>query len=181
MNIESFETLVKTERFAKRYFKKLCRKNGHIFCTRCGSRKVSKIRRGRYLCRGCRYEFGDFTGRWIGELNISCRDWLWIIKFFELEVSARKASIQMGLSYPTGLKAFQTMRKAIAAHSVDGDILLQGEIEADEAYFGGRQKGKRGRGARNKIPVFGILERKGIVKVEVLRNVTAEEILTPLR
>lgn len=177
MNIESFEALVKAEKVARRYFRKLCRKNGHVFCTRCGSRKVSKIRRGRYLCRRCRYEFGDFTGRWIGKLNISCRNWLWIIKLFELEVSARKTSIQMGVSYPTVLKAFHILRKAITAHSIDGDILLQGEIEADETYFGGRRKGKRGRGARNKIPVFGILERKGIVKVEVLRNVTAEEIL----
>jgi transposase len=83
----------------------------------------------------------------------------------------------MGLSYPTVLKAFHIIRKAVTANSVDGEILLQGEIEADETYFGGKRKGKRGRGARNKIPVFGILERKGIVKVKVLRNVTAEEIL----
>lgn len=177
MNIESFEALVKTEKSAKRYFTKLCRKNGRIFCTHCGSKKVYRIRRGRYRCSRCRYEFGDFTGRWIGELTISCKNWLWLIKLFELEVSARKASIQIGLSYPTVLKAFQIIRKAITANSIDGEILLQGEIEADETYFGGRRKGKRGRGARNKIPVFGILERKGIVKVEVMRNVTAEEIL----
>jgi len=102
---------------------------------------------------------------------------LWIIKLFELEVSARKTSLQMRISYPTVLKAFQIIPMAITANSADGDLLLQGEIEADETYFGGRRKGKRGRAAAGKIPVFGILERKGIVKVEVLRNVTAEEIL----
>ena len=46
------------------------------------------------------------------------------------------------------------------------DALLSGEIEADESYFGGKRKGKRGRGSRNKVPVFGILERNGNVKVE---------------
>ena len=177
MDIESFELLIKAEKYAKRYFRRLCQKNNRIFCTRCRSRKVYRIRRGRYRCGQCRYEFGDFTGRWIGALNISCRNWLWFIKLFELEVSARKASLQMGISYPTVLKAFQLIRIAITANSMDGDMLLQGEIEADETYFGGKRKGKRGRGAKNKIPVFGILERRGIVKVEVLSNVTAEEIL----
>ncbi len=30
----------------------------------------------------------------------------------------------------------------------------------DESYFGGRRKGNRERGAKGKIPVFGILERE---------------------
>ncbi len=47
----------------------------------------------------------------------------------------------------------------------------------DEAYFGGKRKGKRGRGAAGKIPVFGILERNGVVKVEVLKKVTTDTIM----
>lgn len=39
-------------------------------------------------------------------------------------------------------------------------------------------KGKRGRDAFNKVPVFGILERDGIVKVEVIKDVSAESILS---
>jgi len=38
---------------------------------------------------------------------------------------------------------------------------LKGEIEPDESYFGGRRKGKPGRGAAGKVPVFGILQRGG--------------------
>jgi transposase len=53
---------------------------------------------------------------------------------------------------------------AIVANSPDLK-LLTGEIELDESYFGGKRKGQRGRGAFNKVPVFGILERDGIVKV----------------
>ncbi|NIT26662.1 MAG: hypothetical protein GTN53_29560 [Candidatus Aminicenantes bacterium] len=39
---------------------------------------------------------------------------------------------------------------------------LKGEIEIDDAYFGGRRKGKRGRGARDKsillaLKDFGVL------------------------
>jgi len=40
-----------------------------------------------------------------------------------------------------------------------------------------KRKGKRGRGSQGKIPVFGILERQGKVKVEVVKDVSAESIL----
>ena len=51
----------------------------------------------------------------------------------------------------------------------------------DESYFGGRRKGNRGRGAKGKIPVFGILEREGKVKVEIVKDVTAETLLRETR
>jgi transposase len=66
---------------------------------------------------------------------------------------------------------------AILTNRGDVPDLLAGEIELDETYFGGRRKGKRGRGAFNKVPVFGILERNGVVKVEVIKDVTAETLL----
>ena len=47
----------------------------------------------------------------------------------------------------------------------------------DESYFGGRRKGNRGQESAEKIPVFGILERGGKVRVEAARNVTAETLL----
>ena len=46
------------------------------------------------------------------------------------------------------------------------DDVLKGQIEADEAYFGGKRKGNRGRGARNKTIVFGILERNDEIVVK---------------
>ena len=47
----------------------------------------------------------------------------------------------------------------------------------DESYFGGKRKGNRGRGAKNKIPVFAILERDGKVKVEIVKDVSGETLL----
>jgi transposase len=63
----------------------------------------------------------------------------------------------------------------VASQAEDG--FFKGEIEMDESYFGGRRKGKRGRGAAGKVPVFGIYERNGTVRVEVVKNVTAESLL----
>jgi transposase len=177
MDLKSFEHLIITENTARRFFTSLCWKNYRRFCSRCRSYEIYRIAGKRFRCKRCKYTFHDFTGRWINNLRISCRDWLWIIKFFELELSARKICQQVGLSYPTVLKALNVIRMAIVANNTDSDHLLTGEIELDEAYFGGRRKGNRGRGAAGKVPVFGILERDGIVRVEVVKDVSAKTLL----
>ena len=48
--------------------------------------------------------------------------------------------------------------------------MFEGEIEADESYFGGTRKGKRGRGATGKAAVFGLLKRNGKVYTVVVSN-----------
>ena len=41
----------------------------------------------------------------------------------------------------------------------------------DESYFGAKRvRGKRGRGAAGKTPVFGLLKREGKVYVEIVPN-----------
>lgn len=177
MSIVFFEHIVKTEKRAKYFLRSLCWKNYRRFCPRCRGYRVYRFTGTTYRCKECRYDFHDFTGRWLNRLRISCRDWLWIVKLFELELSALKIAQQLELSYPTVLKAVTTIRLAILAHARDRDDFLLGEVEMDEAYFGGKRKGKRGRGAPSKVPVFGILEREGQVRVEVVKNVTAETLL----
>ena len=55
---------------------------------------------------------------------------------------------------------------------------LSGEVEIDESYFGAKRvRGKRGRGARGKIPVIGLLKRGGKVYVKVVENCSRKELL----
>lgn len=175
MDLNTFEYLCKTENRARLYFKKNCWQNRHVFCTTCRSYRIHDK---KYRCKRCGYKFHDFTIRWLNKVKISYKKWLWIIKLFELEVSARKIAQQVQLSYPTVLKAVTIIRVAIIANTKDARDLLNGEIELDKSYFGGRRKGKRGRGAFNKVPVFGILERNGTVLVDVVKDVTAESLLS---
>jgi len=49
--------------------------------------------------------------------------------------------------------------------------MLQGHVELDEAYVGGRRHGKRGRGAEGKTIVFGMKERGGRMATEVIPDV----------
>jgi len=53
--------------------------------------------------------------------------------------------------------------RTIIAEEMEKAAPLHGEVEVDEGYFGGRRKGKRGRGAAGKVPVFGLLKRGGRV------------------
>lgn len=177
MDLQTFEFITKSEHQARLYFKRWCWKKSRVFCTACHSYQVYQIPGCRYRCKRCGFRFHDFTDRWLNALNISCKHWLWIIKLFELEVSTRKIAQQLSLSYPTVLKVVHLIRQVLVAASAENAAWLTGEIELDETYFGGKRKGKRGRGATHKIPVFGILERNGLVKVDVVHDVSAASLL----
>jgi transposase len=175
MDLRAYHHLISSERKAKNYLSKKCLKNGHRFCPRCNQRKLYKLNDGRRRCSSCKYTFHDFSGRWINHGRLSCVQWLSLVKLFELELSVRKMSEQMNMAYGTVYRAINVIRVAILAHAEDAQDLLEGEI--DESYFGGRRKGNRGRGATGKVPVFGVLERKGKVCLTVVPNVTAETLL----
>ena len=177
MELNAYQKLIDSERYARKYLLGKCFKNHQRFCPRCRQRKLYRLADGRYRCSRCDYSFHDFSGRWINSGRLTAVQWLWIIKLFELEVSVRKMALQLGLSYRSVYAAVTAIRMAILSHAEDASSLLGGEIELDEAYFGGRRKGKRGRGAAGKVPVFGILERDGQVHVSVVADVSAATLL----
>ena len=177
MDLTTYERLVKTENAARKYLLGFCFENHQRFCPRCKGKKLYRLADDRRRCSSCRYTFHDFSGRWINQGNLTAGQWLRLIKLFELELSIRKIAQQLRLSYNAAYKAVHTIRAAILAHSTDGDASLSGEVEVDESYFGGKRKGKRGRGAAGKVPVFGILEREGRVFVEVLPTTRAKDVL----
>jgi len=148
-----------------------------ILCPHCRCQEFYLMKSGRIRCSNCKTDYNPFFDTDFSQLRISCVSWLLLIKLFELEVSARKASIQLGLSYPTTLKGFDILRVVILRDLSRSDSVLKGEIEADESYFGGKRKGKRGRGAGGKTIVFGILERGGKVSVKIVKDVSAETLI----
>ena len=147
-------------------------------CPYCESNRIGRVRRGKYKCYGCRKEWGPRRGSILEGLRVPQVRVLIAIKLFELDTSVREAAHQLGLSYNTVYDLFDLFRQSIVRTDSDTAFTLSGEIEMDESYFGGRRKGNRGRGAVGKIPVFGILERGGKVRVEVVQNVTGETLLT---
>ena len=104
-----------------------------------------------------------------------------VLYYFYLEVSARKTAKEMQLDYSVVHRKFMDFRKCIANYCVREARLLNGELELDETYFGGKRKGKRGRGAHNKAIAFGILERKGKVYTVIVENVEAETLMRQIK
>lgn len=69
-------------------------------------------------------------------------------------------------------------RLKIARASIAEMQATLGEFEVDESYFGARRvRGKRGRGAAGKTPVFGLLKRDGKVYVSIVENCSKEALL----
>ena len=73
---------------------------------------------------------------------------------------------------------FHRLRAVIAYHlEQDGEMVVGGEIEVDESYFGGFRKGKRGRGATGKVPVFGLLKRGGRVYTKITPDARSKTLM----
>jgi len=104
-----------------------------------------------------------------------------ILYYFYLEISARKASKELKLNYKTIQSRFMQFRRKIAEYCNQEARELNGEVEIDESYFGGKRKGQRGRGAKNKTIVFGILERKGKIYTKIVENVSAETLMGEIK
>lgn len=83
--------------------------------------------------------------------------------------------------HKTITRVYQRLREAIYHVTELEGSRLNGEIEIDESYFGGRRKGKRGRGAKGKNIVFGLLERDGKVYTRVVEHVSADELMAIIR
>ena len=90
-----------------------------------------------------------------------------LIELFISGSTARTAAALVGVHRNTAAYYFQRLRQLIC-QAVEDETPFFGEIEVDESYFGGRRKGKRGRGAAGKVPVFGILKRGGRVYTKVI-------------
>ena len=176
MDFLSFAKTIYDDTASLKFIESRCSKN--VTCKFCNGKQIYIMKsRNQLRCKTCKKDFKPFTNSNFSALKMSYSKWLALIKLFELSVSAKTASEQMHLSYKTTLKAFDTIRYSILEELAKTDSVLKGKIEADEAYFGGKRKGNRGRGAKNKTIVFGILERQGKVHVEIVTNVKAKTLL----
>jgi transposase len=98
-----------------------------------------------------------------------------LIEHFVAGTTARATAELVGVQSNTAIRFFMRLRQLIA--SKQPSYQLYGEVEADESYFGGIRKGKRGRGAAGKVAVFGLLKRGGKVYTAIIPNAKTETLL----
>jgi transposase len=140
-------------------------------CVFCGSFKTSRTARGYIKCAKCdkqkslkklRFEISALQG-------------------FYRQQPAYRLATDLGCDIKSVTRIYQRIRTIIYHTCELEGGRLSGEIEMDESYFGGRRKGKRGRGAAGKSIVFGLLERDGRVFTRVVEDVTAETLMAQIR
>jgi len=101
-----------------------------------------------------------------------------ILKYFSEDLPAVKTASLMGLNRKTIDRYYNIFREKIAIASMKEMEVISGEVELDESYFGAKRvRGKRGRGAAGKTPVFGLLKRNGKVFVTMVKNCSKEELM----
>ena len=115
--------------------------------------------------------------RSIARSRISEKKFREILKYFTEDIEASKISNLTKISEATLCKIFREIR-ALMSKEREKISKFSGEIEIDKSYFGAKRvRGKRGRGASGKQPVFGMFKRDGMVYTQIVKNCSANELI----
>ena len=138
-------------------------------CPTCAATDRLTTRKGGfYRCNACQLDFTVRTGTIFGRSHIPLHKWVYAMY---LLVTARKgiSSLQLakeiGITQKTAWFMLQRLREACG--SDDGRGKLQGIIEIDEVFIGGKDANKHAhkregrRGSKGKTAVLGMRERGG--------------------
>jgi transposase-like protein len=142
-------------------------------CPRCKSKATPVANRFQYDCDSCHYQFSVTAGTIFHDSHLSL--WKWFVTVALLceakkGMSACQIQRTVGMSYKTAWYLCHRIRKAMSEVEKP---LLDGQVEMDETYVGGKGKGieHRGRGTQ-KRPVIGIRQRNGELRMFYAKEIT---------
>ncbi|MFD0987996.1 IS1595 family transposase [Methyloligella solikamskensis] len=144
-------------------------------CGKCGGDATFHRITGRpaYACAHCGHHIHPLAGTIFQDTRTPLQSWFYAIFLFVTTrhgVSGKELQRTLGVTYKTAWRIGQQIRKLM--EKAEGFAMLQGHVEADEAYVGGKRSGgKRGRGAPGKTVVFGMAERDGRIVAVPVENV----------
>jgi len=119
--------------------------------------------------------------RYIRKARVTNRQFQLLLREFCLDSTATETAFRVCVNRKTVNRIYHLIRARLIV-LCEKESRFSGEVEIDESYFGAqRVRGKRGRGARGKTPVIGILKRNGTVYTRPIRNCTKEQLLPVIR
>jgi transposase-like protein len=154
--------------------------NGPV-CPRCGGVEHSYLTTRRlWKCKACKKQFSVKVGTIFQDSALGLDKWLpavWLIANSKNGISSHELSRSLGITQKSAWFMLHRIRLAMQTGSFDK---LDGEVEADETFIGGKARNmhkdvrKRkitGTGGKDKTAVMGIRQRGGETRASIVPNV----------
>ncbi len=154
--------------------------NLHSYDCSCGGTYKRVKNRKQYQCSKCRFQIAPTSGTIFHKSDTPLTDWFYALFIFsnaKSGISAKELERQLGVTYKCAWRMLKQIRKALAQ---DNDK-LDGTVEMDTAYFGGRfRSGKNNERQKEaiqaKTTVMGAVARGGELRLKVVPDATAKTI-----
>jgi transposase-like protein len=172
---------------AREHLENLRWANG-VVCPHCGVKdQATKLqpkegskrpaRKGVWKCRACRKQFTVTVGTIFEASHIPLNKWLHV---FHLVCSSKKGMSAHQIHRITGVAYksawFMVHRIREAMTPAEQQPKLDGTVEVDETYVGGKHHGTGGRGSENKTIVILTVQRDGESRAKKIPHVTGENV-----
>jgi transposase-like protein len=153
----------------------------HAYCSKCEQerelkRYETKQQRQSWTCVSCGNHIHPTAGTIFHKSSTSLHLWFYAIYLMSSTrcgISAKQVERELGVTYKTAWRMCEQIRNRLMKQDA---IQMDGTIEADETYIGGKRRGDRpGRPGKtsNKVAVFGMAQRSGKVAIVKVDSVSA--------
>jgi transposase-like protein len=186
MTLPEVNTLYSTDDRCRELLERLRWPEG-VACPRCKDARISRLKEyARYECVGCEYQFTATSGTIFHDSHLPLP--LWFISVLLLcEAKKGMSAMQLkrtiwGIDKGSYKTAWYLCHRIRAAMSQVDRPMMDGTVEMDETYVGGRRRGAhlRGRGSDKEI-VIGLRQRGGDLRFFHAKDVKAGTLATYIR
>jgi transposase len=150
-----------------------------VFCPKCqrATKHYKKAGIKFYACEFCGNGVAPLSGTIFHKSDTSLRSWfyaMFLMSQTRCGISAKQLERELGVTYKTAWRMFKQIRSIMT----EDFSPMNGTIEADETYVGGKHAGPGGRGALGKTPVAGLAHRdEGHIVAKVVPDVKARTLM----